>query len=382
MSPGFAGTVAASTLVQSTNGVPLVVERTMFWDAGYYAGHTGSAVTSPATTWYFGEGSQGFFDTYVLLANSSASPANVTVRFLRESGGPVTKTFDVDSNRRVPVFAGNYPELVGTAFSIVVDSNVPIIAERAMYFGNTPFWGAGHESAGVSAPAKTWYHAEGATGPFFDTYILMGNPNGSTANVTMTFLLASGATIVRNKTIPANARLTVNVEAEDPQLADVALSTTVSSDVPVVSERAMYWAGPFTSWYEAHNSFGVTETGTRWVLAEGRVGSPVGFETYILLANPTSTTASVRVTFLRGAGQSVACTFTVGPTRRFNVHANGLNTQCQASSNGARLLSDESFGALIESVNGVPIFAERAMYWNAGGIFWAGGTNATATPLP
>ena len=45
-------------------------------------------------------------------------------------------------------------------------------------------------------------------------------------------------------------------------------------------------------------------------------------------------------------------------------------------------LRDESFGARIEVTNGVPIAVERSLYWDANGIFWAGGTNALATPLP
>jgi hypothetical protein len=32
--------------------------------------------------------------------------------------------------------------------------------------------------------------------------------------------------------------------------------------------------------------------------------------------------------------------------------------------------------------NGVPIFIERALYWNAEGVVWAGGTNVTGTRLP
>lgn len=372
-----------STVVESLTGPPLIVERSMFWDrSNYYAGHTGSAVTSPAPRWYFGEGSQGFFDTYVLLANSSATPAKVTVRFLRESGGPFSHTVTVNPTSRLTLFAGNHPQLVGTSFSITVDSDQPIIAERAMYFGQSPFWNAGHESAGVPAPATNWFHAEGATGSYFDTFILVGNPNDLTATVTFKYLLESGTVITQVKTIPPQARLTVNLEAQDPLLADAAVSTTVSSDVPIVSERAMYWAGGFSSWHEAHNSFGVTETGTRWSLAEGRVGGPQAFETYILLANPSASAATVRLTFLRSGGQPPkVTTVTVKATSRFNVYANGLRDAV-----GAALLANEPFGVLIESVNGVPIVAERAMYWtatvNGERQVWAGGTNATATKLP
>ena len=45
-------------------------------------------------------------------------------------------------------------------------------------------------------------------------------------------------------------------------------------------------------------------------------------------------------------------------------------------------LQDESFGAMIEVTNGVPIIVERSMYWDANGVFWAGGTNAPAQRLP
>ena len=65
---------------------------------------------------------------------------------------------------RLTVAAGLIPELVNRSFAIVVDSNVPIIAERAMYFGTARFWDGGHESAGVSEPSASWFLAEGATG--------------------------------------------------------------------------------------------------------------------------------------------------------------------------------------------------------------------------
>jgi hypothetical protein len=43
-------------------------------------------------------------------------------------------------------------------------------------------------------------------------------------------------------------------------------------------------------------------------------------------------------------------------------------------------LVDENFGALV--VASASIAAERAVYWTSGGVFWAAGTNATATRLP
>jgi hypothetical protein len=369
---GLENAGGVSTVVTSTTGVPLVVERTMFWDANYYGAHGGTAVDGPSTRWLFAEGSEGFFNTFVLLANASASPSTVTLTFLREGSTPFVRTVNVPATSRVTFAANGSPELVGRSFSIIVDATVPIIAERAMYFGTARLFDGGHESAGVPAGSRSWFLAEGATGSFFETFVLVGNPNPTPANVTYTFLTDAGQTVVRNKTVPANGRLTVDIEIEDPLLANAAVSTTISADQPVVAERAMYWPGPPSTWAEAHNSFGATTLATKWGLSEGRVGQAQSFQTFILLANPNSSAANVRITFLRTSGAPVVKTFTVNPTSRFNV----------AVSSAAPELVNENFGALIEVTNAVPISVERAMYSDALGQIWAAGTNALATRLP
>jgi hypothetical protein len=368
--PGLADT-AVSAVVRSTNAVPLVVERTMFWGDTSYGGHTGNAVEAPAVEWFFGEGSQGFFDTYVLLANANSETAHATVTFMVEGGPNVVRDYEVAPTSRLNVYAGTVPELTNRSFSIAVTSNVPIIAERAMYFGQRLFEG-GHESAGVSHPSTRWFHAEGATGPYFDTYILIGNANPTDAHVTVTFLKGDGTSLVRHKVVQANSRLTLFVDNEDPSLADTAVSTTVVSDLPVVSERAMYWAGPSDTWFEAHNSFGVTAAARKWALAEGRVGQTPQFDTFVLIANHSSTPAQVRATFLREDGSTVVHDYDVKPTSRFNIWVNDMVPE----------LVDENFGVLIEVLNDVDVAVERALYWTSGGVGFAGGTNATAVRVP
>ena len=56
----------------------------------------------------------------------------------------------------------------------------PIIVERAMYRSNQGrTFNAGHESTGVTAPATDWFLAEGATGAFFDMFVLIANPTST-----------------------------------------------------------------------------------------------------------------------------------------------------------------------------------------------------------
>jgi autotransporter-associated beta strand protein len=381
--PGLEAT-DVSTLVKShTPGLSLAVERSMFWDHTYYAGHTGGATNEPANTWFFAEGSQGFFSTYVQITNQQAVPILVKLTFLRENATPVQRTYFMGALSRFTVDCGTVPELANSSFSIVVDGlstmvsglGAPVTAERAMYFGSTParLFTGGHESPGA-APASSWFFAEGATGTFFDTFLLFGNINLTDATVTLQYLLDTGETVTRVKTVPAQGRLTVNIgQEDDPRLHHAAVSTLVTSDVPIVAERSMYWGGDGElPWSEAHNSFGVVELGLHWALAEGRIGGPLDFRTYILLANPQTEAADVTVTFLRESGVPIVKTYTVPPTSRFNID---VGTDVPE-------MSDESFGAEILVTNGMRIAVERSMYWDAGGVLFKGGTNATGVRLP
>jgi hypothetical protein len=364
---------APSAQVVSETGAPLVVERTMFWDEDTYGGHTVAAVPALAQQWLFGEGSQGFFDTFILVTNPGAA-TNVTFTFFLESGAAVVRTYPVAASSRFTLHAGTIPELIDTSFGVRVEAPQPIVAERAMYFGTTPtrLWSGGHGAAGSSVASQNWFHAEGATGAFFTTYILVSNPQLNPANVTLTFLLDNGDTVTVPKVVPAERRMTVNIAAEDSRLAHGSISTLVTSDVPVVSERSMYWPGEASSWSEAHNSPGATATGTRWGLAEGRVGGALDMQTYILLANPQNVAAEVTVTYVRESAAPVTKLYTVSPTSRFNIDVNASVPELQ----------DESFGAVVTVTNGVEIVVERSMYWNTDAVFWAGGSNALGTRLP
>jgi hypothetical protein len=197
-------------------------------------------------------------------------------------------------------------------------------------------------------PSPTWILAEGATGSFFSTYILLANPG------------------------TVEARATLNIGEQDATLANAAVATRVDSNQPIVVERAQYW--PNFDWYEAHNSFGVTSTYTRWGLAEGRVGGANHAQTYILLVNPGMSRADVTVAFLRANGAApITKTFVVEPNRRMNIAV-------VPQAGDVPELSNESFGAVIQSTQ--PIAVERSMYFDLNGMLWVAGTNATASALP
>jgi hypothetical protein len=361
-----------STIVRSLAGRRLIVERTMTWNAEGYGAHTEHASDAPAAEWFFAEGSQGFFRTYLLLVNPHGVANMATVTYLREGEPPVTRDYPIGASARRTVDAGEDTALVGRAFGMKVVFQQPGMAERAMYFGDDPFWKSGHESAGAPALSQNWLLAEGATGTFFTTFVLLANPNDAPADVALTYFPQGGAPVVANKNIPANGRLTINLATESPALANAAVATQVASTQPIIAERAQYWPGTPVEWYEAHGSLGMPAPATTWGIAEGRVGGSRGYQTYILLQNTQDVAVDVKITFLREAGAAVEKEFNLPANSRFNVGVGpGLDVP---------ELQNESFGAVIHAE--LPIAVERALYWNVNGQLWAAGTNATAVILP
>ncbi len=372
-----------STVIESD--VEVVVDRLMQWDLRGYGAHAETAVAAPALTWYLAEGAtHSGFSLFYLLQNPNATEAQVRVRFLRPSGVPIEKTYGLPANSRTNIwvnqedFPGLGKALAATDVSAVFEctNGQPIIVERALYL-DLPgqVFGAGHESAGVTAPAEQWFLAEGNTGSYFDLFVLIANPGNADADVEATYLLPDGTVIVKTQTVAANSRFNIWVDFEDARLADTAVSTAIRSTngVPVIVERALWWPFGYGQWYEAHNSPGATSTGTRWALAEGEEGGTRGVDTYILLANTSAAPGTVKVTLLFEDGTTAVKEFGVAARSRFNV---AVRTEFPAA-------HDRRFGAIVESLGTTPaqLVVERAMYWNALGQNWAAGTNALAKKL-
>ena len=109
-----------------------------------------------------------------------------------------------------------------------------------MYF-NYGGKAGGHNAAGVTSPANEWYLAEGYTAGEFDTYVLVQNPGGEDASVTLEFQLPPGSEADPFELdVPAGTRRTVHLD-ELPGLSATDVSTRVTADKPVVAERAMYF---------------------------------------------------------------------------------------------------------------------------------------------
>ncbi len=370
-----------ATIVEADQ--PVVVDRTMSWDATAYGSHTETAMLAPATAWYLAEGATiNGFKLFYLLQNPNATEARVTVEYLLGRGAaPVTREYRLPPRSRTTLdVSTQHPALRAAEVSARIESDpeTPILVERAMYLNaGGRLFGAGHASAGITTPAPTWSFAEGATGPYFDTFLLIANPSTESLEVKATFLLPTGATVVRTYDIAPKSRFNIWVDQVAPELADTAVSTLLESvdDRPFVAERAMWWPGPAASnWREAHNSPGSLVTSARWGVAEGMLGGSSAAETYILVANTSPFDGVARVTLsFEDDGSRLSRDYAVGARSRTNVPVRDDFPQA----------TGRRFATLVESLGALPaqLVVERAMYADTGRDRWASGTNALGTPL-
>lgn len=355
----FAAVISAPSTVVS--------ERTMRWRLNGADGAAGAkALTAPSTTWYLAEGNAGYFDTYVLLANPSATPTVATVDFLLDGGGVLRRQYALAGNARYTIWTNQIPELVTRSFATTVTAPAPILVERAMYFsGPHGAFEGGHASTAVPAGARDWFLAEGSTGAWFETFVLISNPNASAVTATIRYLTPTGVARTEVRTLPPTSRTTIPVDGL-PGLGATEVSCSISASGNIIVERSMYWPGP--PWYGAHNSVGITTLRTRWGLAEGEVGGVDGASTFVLLANPGSSAATATLTFYRESGAPIVVTRSMLAGSRQTVAASSIG-----------LGSGERFGVVVQSTQ--PIAVERSIYWNYQGALWTSGTNETGTPL-
>jgi hypothetical protein len=90
---------------------------------------------APGNFGYFAEGYSGSgFSEFLTLENpDSTLTANVVVIYLSQNGGaPTVQTFVVGPHSRYTIYTNAV--IPGQSFSMVVRSDVPIVAERPMYF--------------------------------------------------------------------------------------------------------------------------------------------------------------------------------------------------------------------------------------------------------
>ena len=229
-----------------------------------------------------------------------------------------------------------------------------------------------HAESALAAPASNWYFAEGATHGAFDLFYLVQNPSDQPAEVDARFLRGptnAGSPVSRHYTVGAHQRLTINADfIPGLEGTDVSGEFHSTNGTPIIVERAMYMSRGGELWTAGIDGTGVTTLGTNWFLAEGATGT--FFDTFIQVANPSTTPAQIRVPFQLPFGQPpVQRDYTVPALQRLTIPVEQVGSALAAT----------SVSIAIASTNAVPVVAERSMWWPGSDWYEGHATLATNT---
>lgn len=322
---------AFSTRIDSS--LPVFAERAM------YVSFDGDAVTGirgPSNLWLFAEGStQSPFQTWLLLQNPNNAPTAATVTYLLETGQTVIQPLTLPANSRTSIFVNQV--LPNAAFSSRVQSDLPIVAERALYRfpGN-----AATAKAGVTAPAASWFFSEGRTsfrGLRADTFLLLQNPNNTPVTATVTLFGTDGRVVTFPVSLLPTSRRTIFLNP----IFSGSFGIRVDATAGIIAERSIFFG---TEPLGAYSTTGATALANGWSFAEGETRAP--FDEVITILNPQAASMGVRIDFQLATGQVITRSFTVAPNSKLEVPVDSILT----GANSARITTT------------LPAVAERTMY--------------------
>jgi hypothetical protein len=368
-----------STIIRTSTQY-LSAERVMTWGSSNNGAHAEIAALNSSETWHFAEGATHLFELYYLLFNPKETSADVTITFLTGAGEQIVKNYVVPAKSRKTINLNADPSLQNKEIAASINSNVQIVAEKAMYMsrGNS-FYETGGSSGGSIILSKNWYFAEGATGDFFDMYLLINNPNQEEATIQANYVLGTGEKIAKAYTVPPNSRYNILV---DTSVASGDFSTKISSSKPIFVERSLYLPGgdpmDTNKWLESHMSGGVYYTSRAWTFPYAEVGGSANAKTYLLLYNPGEA-GVVKVEVYKEEGTAIEKLYTLAENSRttINIEEDFPAVRNTKFSMIVRSVSGENSppGYLSTTLNPISFVAETSVYWDAAGKTWAAGLN-------
>ena len=191
-------------------------------------------------TYYFAEGYTGAgFNEWLCLMNPGTSATTAHITYMFSDGTTQKQDVEVGATTRTTV---NVNSVVGPdkSVSVEITSDGLIVAERPMYFNYNGVWTGGHDVIGATAPQTKFYFAEGYTGAGFDEWLCLMNPNSEPAAVEITLMFSDGSSrTLDGMSMDPTERDTVSVNRQTGP--DKSVSVMITSDLPIVAERPMYF---------------------------------------------------------------------------------------------------------------------------------------------
>ncbi len=291
---------------------------------------------------YFAEGYTGpGFDTYVLLENPAYQDDKAEVELYGAQGPLYSAVVNVAARSRLTMHLNELVPPGDVAVGIGIGEDSPLRAQRSMYFDYQGLKD-GHTTQASGAAAE-WYFAEGYTGPGFDTYILVFNPQQRVAHVNLRAMTPE-RTLEQSLEVAPLARFTVKL---DDIIPGAEVATVIASDVAVVAERAMYFDKDGIKGGSV--VMGAGSPSEDLYFAEGYTGG--GFDEWLLLSNPSDNSVTAITSFLRSDGVTIERETVLQPRSRATIHVDEVSG-----------LEDAEVSARVEATY-PGVVAERAMYF-------------------
>ncbi len=324
----------------------------------------------PVSQLYFAEGFTGQgpavnFSERLNIFNTNPITASGSIEYFLNSGLASTVPITVPAYTQLSEDVNND---VGAnqAVSALIELDQAIVATRTISRTTSDGTVLGESSSsGINGLAQFWYFAEGYTGASFQEYLALFNPGNTPASVIVQPVGKAGAQPAAplSETVPAHARVTVNVRAAVPGQS---LGLSVQSDQPIAAERVLYWgSGAGSAKYGAAVNAGIQGPAALWTFPY--VSTSNKDQAFLAFIDPTTVAAHVQLTTYTGVGSHpMPPIITIQPGARSTVS----------------IPSDGGPIGIVASSD-VPVIAEQGQYFGGSpNIGMHGGSVLAGTPQP
>ncbi len=309
-----------------------------------------------ASAQYFPEGAAATgVQDQMDLVNPGSVDAHVQLRLINDGGWTTLSRYLLPAHSRKTI---NVQPLVGNnqVIAAVVQADQTIISGRQIVRSGE----AGSYSTGTQSPGTSWYFADGYTVGSFAEYLTVVNPGAALARIRVHMVSDAGDVRTGTFTIPGSSRRTVQLSDLMP---NVALSVTLTSNVPVVAERVQLFGSLGQG---VTTTIGAQSGSTSQYIDPGHL--PASAQAHISIYNPTGKPASIEVTPIDQHGKTrTALELSVKAGRRAVID---LTASYHSANLGAEITSD------------VPVVAEKVAYYGRFKQSVVGGSDLVGVSSP
>jgi hypothetical protein len=306
------------------------------------AGALSSTWFCPATT----ATPNGPADGRIVIADPAPSPITGSVTFIPSQGSSVTQSVNVEPRSRLVLRPGDTTPAPFAAAVVQLDGPDGVVDEQIR-------GGLGESVAPCATKASDgWFFASGTTDEGAQLLVSLLNPYPGDAVVDFDFATELGPSTpadLQGIVVPGHGLTVINVGDHVRRRDAVATAVRVRAGRVVADkiELLMGAAGPNPSPRGAILTLGAPAPALTWYYPDG-IAAPGAQERYEVF-NPGDAEARVQVALTLAAGTADPFDLVVAPHDRAELIVNGQS----------RIPPGVAHAGTVQSVNGVPIVAER-----------------------